>query len=80
MTLTNRLSFAHPVLSVMCLLLMFAALDDIGNMTETVIVTAMLFTLIDESDGDDALEGRVPRTSVDVPACPGESPRETRSS
>lgn len=132
MTCTNRLSIAHPVLSVICLFLMFAALHDIGNPTETdvsleyallgccltwfvvvaigllgrrhqwlgavaligvaimtwdlavsygarlqtsaaeglttrgafvalIIVTVTLFTLMGESGGDDALDGRVPR-------------------
>ena len=35
MTPTNRLSIVHPVFSVICLLLIFAALHDIGNITET---------------------------------------------
>ena len=35
MTDTTRLSIVHPVFSVICLLLIFAALHDIGNITET---------------------------------------------
>ena len=131
MTRTNRLSILYPVWSVICMMLMFAALHDIANINETdvaleyaavgcclawfvavaigllrrrhqllgaatligvaimtwdqaasyvgrlqasmaerlltrgafvtlVIVTVALFTLMDESGGNDALEGRVP--------------------